>query len=432
MLWTLAQPPAPPHPSRLVLVVETDPDAAQRRANEEAFAAVVVDGREPERVSAVLGAAAAGSHDPLRMAVGRYEDLPTLVRDVEAGVVQRVLATPVTGIQLLEAVAEPDPSASLVRRRALAKPDELPVPAVDRQLRELVERFAALPTVVIRPLVARDPVPRVQLVVPVSDPLEDVRRELPAVLGWPLKAAGSAMGRRYRDHPVRRVLGNLGERQEVYCLGRSEVAYVAFFPWADDLKVTVVIGFLPTDPKRVADLHAHAVAAAREFPLPAPHRHSPEVFYDPDYDWVITRSYVGPDRRRKATSFINRYTFRGRRKALMPGEFTSAGTFVDGVPRWAWGAAVGFAVLFLVDTAMTAYYVGGGQVGELNPVMRWALDTSPIVFWALKTSMVLVASFIVLRWHLWRPGRWLFGGSISIYVVLDLYWLALFFGRSLR
>ncbi len=411
--------------SRLTLVVESSLETAETLAREAEFAAVVVDGSDPEAALAVLQAAAENPNVSRRLAASTYADLPELVRAMQPGIVEHVLAKPVGAAQLLEALTDADPTASVIRYRALNAPTELDDAAVDRQLESLVVRLVELPATVIRPLVANDPHPRLQLVISVSDPFQDLRRELPAVLGWPLKATGSAMGSAYRSHPLRRLLGNLSEAQEVYCLGRDGFGYVALFPWHDEQKVTVVIGFAEPDPDRIAGLHTHAVAHARAFPLPTPHRHSPEVFYDPDYDWVITKGYVGPDRRRTSTSFINRYTFRGRRKALMPNEFGDVGSFVDVAPRWAWIMAAVFAVLFVVDTAMTAYFVGGGEVGELNPVMGWALDRSPALFWALKTALVVAVTFVVVRWHLWRPSRWLFAGSIAIYAALDAYWVFL-------
>ena len=430
VLWVGATPPKPPLPAGIELVRVPEVADAVAHARDEAFAAVVVDGADTDAVREVLGAAKASDHGARRIVAGSYDQLPELVRVVEPGLIERVLATPVRGAQLGQAVLDPDPSASVIYRRVLNAPADMGPAAVDERLRELVARIVALPMVVIRPLSPHDHVPRLQMVIPIADPLHELRRELPSLLGWPLKANGSAMGQAYRDHPLRRVLGTLSESQEVCCLGEDRFAYVAFFPWQDERKVTVVVGFAEADETRVGKLHAHAVAHAREFPLPTRHQHSPQVFYDPDYDWVITDNYVGPDRRRKSTSFLSRYTFRGRRRALMPNEFASVGTFVDVAPRWAWATAAVFALLFLFDSAMTAYFVGNRNIGELNPVMRWALGHSPVTFWLLKSALGIAAAFIVVRWHLWRPGRWLFAVSVGIYAVLDAYWVWLYLTRA--
>jgi hypothetical protein len=428
ILWVGADPPEGPRPARLTLVCEADPAAAASRAAAERFDAVVTDGSDPESVSVVLRAAASNTRVRQRIAASTYAQVPEIVRTVEPELVERVLAKPVSAQLLVQVVTGAEPSARL--GRAFDVPADPSTDAVDARLSHVVRHVVELPGVVIRPFVESDPVPRLQLVIPISDALEDLRRELPSVLGPPLKASGAVMDRSYRRHPIRRVLGSLSQQQEVYCLGRESHAYVAFFPWRDDRKVTMVVGFEPRDRDRIAALHEQAVSRAREFPLPTRNRHSPDLFYDPDYDWVITQEYVGPDRRRKSTSFVNRYTFRGRRKALMPNEFSTAGTFVDVAPGWVWITAAVFAALFLFDTAMTAYYVGGGQVGELNPVMRWALGRSPLLFWILKSALVVVATFIVMRWHLWRPGRWLFAAFIALYVVLDAYWLFLYLSRA--
>jgi hypothetical protein len=430
ILWVGADPPHGARAARLELFCEADTAVAAGRAASESLDAVVTDGSDPETVSAVLRAAASNPRCGRRLAASTYVQLPELVRTVEAGLVERVLARPVSAEQLVQVVTGVESRGSLVRPASDDVAASSPADSFEARLRDLVGRLVELPGVVIRPLVATDPVPRLQLVIPTTDTVQALRSELPAMLGPPLKARGAAMDRSYRRHPIRRVLGSLSPQQEVYCQGHDSHAYVAFFPWRDEPKVTVVVGFEPGDSERIADLHDHAVSRAREFPLPTRHHHSPELFYDPDYDWVITKAYVGPDRRRKSTSFVNRYTFRGRRQALMPNELATAGTFVDVAPRWAWITAAVFAVLFLFDTVMTAYYVGGGQVGELNPVMRWALGRSPVLFWTLKSALVVAATFIVMRWHLWTPGRWLFASFIAVYAVLDAYWLLLYFDRT--
>ncbi len=79
---------------------------------------------------------------------------------------------------------------------------------------------------------------------------------------------------------------------------------------------------------------------------------------------------------------------------------------------------------------MTAYYVGGGKLGELNPVMRWALGRGPVLFWTFKSALMVAATFIVMRWHVWRPGRWIFASCVAVYAVLDVYWFVLFLTRA--
>lgn len=430
VLWAGPNPPEVPASAEFALHCEPDATIAARLAQTEPFDVVIAASVAPEALAAVLTAAKGNRRAGRRWAACNYAQVPELVRTVDAGLIERLLAKPVSLEHLITAVTDPDPSASVIWRRALNAPADLSARGVDQRLTEFVDRLVQMPTAVIRPIASKDELPRLQIVVPISDSLSELRRSLPTALGWPLKASGSAMGSGYRAHPIRRIVGNLSEPQEVYCLGREDFAYVAFFPWHDDLKVTVVVGYQRPGSGRIAALHARAVSHAREFPLPTPRRHATDVFYDPDYDWVITQNYVGPDRRRKSTSFISRYTFRGRRKALMPNEFSGVGTFVDVAPRWVGMAAVAFAALFLVDTTMTAYYVGGGQVAELNPVMRWTIDRSPVLFWAFKSALVIATIFIVMRWHLWKPGRWLFAASVAIYGVLDLYWLLLYATRS--
>lgn len=425
-LWVGDDPPQAP--KQLELVVEGDAQRACGHARDEPWIAVVVEATTPQTVSDVLDAARAGEHGARRFVAATYDELPELVRAVEEGVIERVLAKPVEGAQLARAIFGEDPSESVVGRRALNAPGELSDAAVDERLRQLVARIVGIPTAVIRPIAANEKVPTVQLVVPVTEELLELQPDFPRLLGWPVKAGGSAMGRGYKKHPVRRILGGLSEAQEVYCLGRDNFAYVACFPWHGGGKVTLVIGDRDPASGRVARLHEHAVAQAIEFPLPSRHRRSPQLFYDPDYDWVITKNYVGPDRRRGRTSFLNRYTFRGRRQAIIPNEFRGAGTFVDGAPRWAWIGAATFMVLFAVDTGMTAQYVGSGSVGELNPAMRWSLQQGLVPFLTAKTLLAVAVMLILLRWHLWRPGRWIFAACLLLYAAIDVNWLLLALG----
>ncbi len=423
VLWVGNDPPdAPP---QLQIVVECDAGRACALAGEPGWDAIVVEGREPATVKAVLDGARSGAHQTLRVAASTYEELPALVREVDEGVIERVLAWPVEGTQLARVIFGEDPSESVVGRRALNAPAELSDAAVDERLRQVVTRIVDIPTAVIRPIPADEQVPTVQLVVPVTEALLELQRDLPRLLGWPLKAGGSAVGRAYRKHPVRKILGELSEAQAVYCLGRDNFAYVACFPWQGGRKVTLVIGYQDPTSGRVASLHEHAVGQAIEFPLPTRHQQSPLLFYDPDYDWVITKNYAGPDRRRERTSFLNRYAFRGRRKALIPNEFRSAGAFVDSAPRWAWIGAALFMVLFALDTVMTARHVGSGSLAELNPVMRWGLKQGLVVFLTFKTLLAAGVVVILLRWHLWQPGRWIFAACLGIYVAIDINWILL-------
>lgn len=423
VLWVGPKPPRASQQLDIEVVEDTAQGGVMARA--ESWDAIVVEASEPEALSAVLGEARDADLDALRIVASTYDELPAVIRIAEEGVIQRVLAMPVEGTQLVRVIFGEDPSESVIGRRALNAPTELSEAAVDQRLQQVVTRIVGIPTAVIRPIAANEQVPTVQLVVPVTEDLLELQRDFPRLLGWPLKASGSGVGQAYRQHPVRKILGDLSEAQAVYCLGRDNFGYVACFPWQDGDKVTLVIGFRDAQSPRVAALHEHAVAQAIEFPLPTRHQQSPLLFYDPDYDWVITKNYVGPDRRRTRTSFLNRYAFRGRRKALIPNEFRSAGAFVDNAPAWAWIGAAVFMVLFAVDTVMTAQCVGTGSVAELNPAMRWALRQGLVPFLTSKTLLAVGVVLVLLRWHLWRPGRWIFATCLVLYAIIDVNWLLL-------
>src|SRR5437764_1260764 len=81
-----------------------------------------------------------------------------------------------------------------------------------------------------------------------------------------------------------------------------------------------------------------ALRRVREFPLP-------QVTADgeasgvgqpiPEYDWVLTPSYAGPDRRGQATSFLNRFVLFGRRGRVPSRIARLTPAFVDRLGRLA-------------------------------------------------------------------------------------------------
>ncbi|MCA9710713.1 MAG: hypothetical protein KDK70_33035, partial [Myxococcales bacterium] len=113
VLWAGVDPPDPP-PAALDVVCEPSVAVAARLAQTEPFDAVVVDGGDPASVSAVLAAAASNDRVRRRLVASTYTQLPGLVRDVDARLIERVLAKPVSRAQLAHAVIDADPSESVI------------------------------------------------------------------------------------------------------------------------------------------------------------------------------------------------------------------------------------------------------------------------------------------------------------------------------
>ncbi|MBV1856972.1 MAG: hypothetical protein KUG77_01080, partial [Nannocystaceae bacterium] len=110
VLWVGKDPPKASR--QLEIVVERDEQRACAVACDERWDAVVVEAAEPQAVRAVLSAARCGEHGTQRIAASTYDELPELVRVVEDGVIERVVAMPVDGAQLARMIFGQDPSES--------------------------------------------------------------------------------------------------------------------------------------------------------------------------------------------------------------------------------------------------------------------------------------------------------------------------------
>jgi hypothetical protein len=104
-----------------------------------------------------------------------------------------------------------------------------------------------------------------------------------------------------------------------------------------------------------------------------------------------------PDRRRRPTRMLSRYTLVGRRHRNRRTTDPQASYYVD-FPR---GSILLVVILLLLmilaDTVSTLHIVNRGG-GEANPIMRRMLDLSPFWFAFVKVANAL-AAFILLGVH---------------------------------
>jgi hypothetical protein len=111
----------------------------------------------------------------------------------------------------------------------------------------------------------------------------------------------------------------------------------------------------------------------------------------------------GPDRRKRPTPMLSRWTFVGRRRGgRRDGEMDFV--YVDRPGTWMLLAFLAVVGLSLLDAWYTLDHLQRGAT-EANPVMRAALDLSDQAFVLIKTVItVLGAGFLCLHKN-WPLGR---------------------------
>ncbi len=137
----------------------------------------------------------------------------------------------------------------------------------------------------------------------------------------------------------------------------------------------------------------------------------------------------GPDRRRRPTPMLSRYTFfggrrRGVRRAEDPQE-----VFVDRYGKGVISAVLALVLLNLADAFFTLLFLAhGGQ--ELNPLVDEVLKFGPEAFILLKTLGIGVcAAFLTLtkNFRAARIGLWVVLSGYSLLLCWHLLLLATLF-----
>ena len=349
-----------------------------------------------------------------RILLAAYEDLPEIVRT--RGLVQRVLpqtadaARIARAIELsLQAVDEPSVSAN---RPAPPRTDEL--------LRWTAMRIARTKGAVVRPLPPDERAHQLQFVIPRGKRVESLREDVLREWLWPVKPLGAKPDRK---HPVLQRLGGASRESEVYA---RDGGYLALLPWRREPKITAVLGVMePASWPALRDAHALALEELAEFALPVPDEVTGAGHAVPEYDWIVTRDYAGPDRRRRPTSFLNRFIFFGRRRHV-PSRIARVSDHFTDAPTPRVGAyAAAYLVLAGIDTWLTWRCVRDGVVREANPLLRPLVLHHPWWFLAVKNALAAAAFAAVTRFQLFRFGMWAVRAAVLMYLLVDLYWLAL-------
>ncbi|MAF65803.1 MAG: hypothetical protein CMJ84_09120 [Planctomycetes bacterium] len=130
----------------------------------------------------------------------------------------------------------------------------------------------------------------------------------------------------------------------------------------------------------------------------------------------------GPDRRRRPTARLSRYSFAGGRRRAPRRAGEAAGAFVDLYDPRLLGCIVWVGLMNALDCFFTLYHLQAGGV-ELNPVADLLLGSGRIEFVLLK-SVVISLALLVLCVHrnfrLARAGLWVAAGSYTLLVAYHL------------
>lgn len=387
----------------------------------------------------------------MRILTANHDELRYILRTRVSELFRHVVPRegPATNVHsLVSALRAPARAASDERPEAppTAEEREKSWLAVVELLEWTISEAVRVPGVVIRTFKPGPNKVEIQLVFRLGRDFEKFHCELPRRWRWPARArAGEVFTEVDRAHPTVQNLGEIEQDQEIFVrklAGTADGAYLAILPWSKDDHITVAVGMwisdTATEEERAArtrvitDLHAKATREVPQFTLPRLDNTTDGVRYLLEYNWAITKNYVGPDRRRQDTSLVNRYMFVGRRKAVAPNVAKRAGGFVDRVPSWVGGYFGAYAVLATIDTFFTARYVSGGQVVELNPVLAPLVVHHPWLFLLAKNVFALVSFAIIVRFHLFRRAKYVLSASVGLYAALDIYWAVLLLGPFIR
>ncbi len=358
----------------------------------------------------------------------RYEELPELLRAGASSLSERVLARPGRAASVVRTLRE---------RLDLGDPfldgdQTAQFGALSASVLRTATAFARVHGAVVRSLPANASAAQLQIVVPTGNDAEHVRRGVVDYFGAPLKERGKVDDEAFQKHALSGVLGALSVEQEVFAVRPTmeHVVYVALFPWRKEAKTTVVIGVLSEGDALEGDRVVRAareqvVAELGEFAIPVLDGSTlGKARYVPDYDWVVTANYAGPDRRAKPTGFANSFLVFGQRAELAAG-LEKVGGFVDRFRPWVLHAFAAYLLLSSIDSVLTWVVIGGGRARELNPLLRPLIGAHPVAFAVVKNALSLASFVVVARFQLFRWGKLLVAANLGLYVALDCYWAAL-------
>jgi hypothetical protein len=130
----------------------------------------------------------------------------------------------------------------------------------------------------------------------------------------------------------------------------------------------------------------------------------------------IDRRAPGGDRRRRPTPMLSRYTFFGRRRNFRRA-VEEANAYVD---WYGWRLSLVLTlivVLSVLDALFTLLYVQKGG-GELNPLMRRAIEAGVVPFIGTKCALTIGGVLFLCLHKNFRFVKGLIAGVLVLYTLL--------------
>ncbi len=132
-----------------------------------------------------------------------------------------------------------------------------------------------------------------------------------------------------------------------------------------------------------------------------------------------------PDRRKRPTPMLSRYTLVGRRKGFRRTE-EGRNAYVDRYEAGLMAAFVAIVGLSLLDALFTLLYLQRGGT-ELNPFMRSAIDLGVVPFVLIKCGLTFLGIAFLCLHKNFRFVKPLIGGVLGVYTALLGYHIYLAF-----
>jgi hypothetical protein len=366
-----------------------------------------------------------------RLIMASYDDLRTLVQLRATELVYQVVPKPLLRQGNVRRVVE----EALFGGTASQLPDVLTRTEAAHLLKWTIRDIVKIKGIVIRPMSPNQGDLQLQFIIPDDYQLEGLLAQLCMLWRRPLKARDAPLSLVDQDHPVVASLGGLDVNQELYVRRLSSDAeaahvYAAILPWRRDAKLTLVLGFegaasLATYRALLDELHKKAIEEVPSYALPRVRDSLDKAQYAAEYDWVVTEEYVGPDRRARATTFLNKHVLVGNRTELPEGLSSERGAFFDRVQTPARWLMFMYVFLSLIDTVCTYVFVREKLVVETNPLMRFFVFDHPVAFVLVKNVLSISAIVLVVRFERFRFGLHALSLNVAVYFVLNIYWAIL-------
>jgi hypothetical protein len=132
----------------------------------------------------------------------------------------------------------------------------------------------------------------------------------------------------------------------------------------------------------------------------------------------------GPDRRKRPTSMLSRYTFFGGRRVAGRRAEEMENVYVDVYSMRLVALLLLFFTLTVIDSVSTLIYLGkGGR--ELNPIAQWMIEQGNMFFVLAKGIVSGLCLLFVMLHKNFKPARLALGVGFSFYFLLAAYHLVL-------